>query len=153
MAALMDFLTLRREIHEELIFFSNADPPNMGTKHEYGDEAYDREARLFEDAQKKIRQLGSKLSSQVTFLNTFPCKLVSYLLPGLGYKPDDAAKQLLWLSAAYEDEDRAIARYRVEIALRFPLSGERYAKYVLEMRERRREEAALRRQSDPAKSS
>jgi hypothetical protein len=53
-----------------------------------------------------------------------------------------------YLPSAYDDENRAVARYRVEIALRFPHSDERHAKYVIEMRKQRREEAAQKRQKD-----
>ncbi len=58
----LEFLALRKDIQEELIFlFDLLRPPNISTKYEHGDEAYNAENRDFYDAQKKIRQLGSKL--------------------------------------------------------------------------------------------
>ena len=63
------------------------------------------------------------------------------------------AKELLQLSSAYDDDNRAVARYRVEIALRFPHSDERHAKYVIEERKRRREAAKQRRKADADQSS
>jgi hypothetical protein len=45
---LMDFLALRKEIEEELTFLSNVDPPHIGIKYEYGDDAYDKYRNLFD---------------------------------------------------------------------------------------------------------
>jgi len=148
----LEFLALRKDIQEELIFlFDLLRPPNISTKYEHGDEAYNAENRDFYDAQKKIRQLGSKLSAHNTFLNSSPFRPTSYLLRKLGYKIDDASKKLLRLAQEYDQDDIIVTRYEVETALRLPHSEASWAQMVIENRKRRRE-AAQRRKADADRS-
>jgi DNA-binding transcriptional regulator WhiA len=71
----------------------------------------------------------------------------------LGYKIDDAAKNLLRLAAEFEDDDRALSLYQIEVALRLPHSDEKLAKSIIEHRGRRLEEAAQRRKTETDQSS
>jgi hypothetical protein len=149
---LIEFLSLRREIQEELILLSHVHLPLEETKEEQGDEAYNEQIQMFWEARKKIRQLGSKLSAYNTFLNTPLLTPTSCLLHVMRYEIDDAAKQLLRLSTAYDNEDEAVTRYRVEVALRLPRSNEVLVQSILKTRkarqERRRKEAAAEQKTD-----
>ena len=89
-----------------------------------------------------MRRLGSKLSA----LNTSFYRPLSHLLFILGYKIDNAAKNLLRLSAEFEDDDRALSLYQIEVALRLPHSDEKLAKSIIEHRERRLEEGCTKSQ-------
>jgi hypothetical protein len=150
----LEFLALRKEIQEELTFLLDTHrPPNVDTKYEHGDEAYNTERQMFYDAQKKIRQLGSKLSAHNTFLSSSPFRPTSYLLRKLGYKIDDASKKLLQLAKEYDWDDITVTRYQVETALRLPHSEAIWAQAVIENRKRRQEERALERQADADRSS
>jgi hypothetical protein len=136
---LIEFLSLRKEIQEELIFLSNVYSPRKETR-EYGEEAYNNERRMFSDAQTTIRRLGSKLNA----LNASLYKPLPYVLRAMGYDLNDAAKKLLGLSTQYDDNDRTLTRYGVEVALRLPHSEERWVQSITESR---REAAELRQKS------
>src|SRR5262249_11233503 len=58
------------------------------------------------------------------------------------YKIDDTAKNVLRLSAKFEDDDRALSLYQIQVALRLPHSDEKLAKSIIEHRERRLEKAS-----------
>ena len=141
----LEFLALRKEIQEELIFLSDLlHPPNLGTLYENGDEAdkvkeaYNVETEIFYDTQKKIRQLASKLTAHNTFLNSSPLKPTSYMLCKLGYKIDEASKKLLQLAKAYDEDDITVTRYQVETALQLPHSEAWWAQKIIENRKRSR---------------
>jgi hypothetical protein len=139
----LDFLALRKEIHEELIFLSDVNPPSEQTLHEGAEEDYKEEVRIFSDARQKVRRLGAKMSA----LNA-SVYLTPYLLRNLGFDLDSAAKNLLALSTAFEPEDRTVARYMVEVALRLPRFNEWWAQRLIESRTRKREAAKLKRKSE-----
>jgi hypothetical protein len=137
----IEFRALRKEIQEELTFSVNDDLPSKLTLFEHGDEVYNDEKKRFYDAQKNIRLLGSKLSA----LNTSLYRPLSYLLQTRGYKLNDAARNLLWLSKQFDADGRALTRCKIEVALRLPHLEQRWVQSMIEMQEA----AALRRQEDP----
>jgi hypothetical protein len=61
---------------------------------------------IFHDSQKKLRQLGSKLTALHTSL--FPP--LPHLLRAIALKIDDAAKRLLRLSYQYDEACSTVAR-------------------------------------------
>jgi len=135
----LEVLKLRKEVQEELILLADVDPPSSGTFYEEGEEAYQHEVKKFSDSRQRNRHLGAKVSAHGTLLDTHPFSVSSYLLRMCGYKISDAGKQLLQLSNVFRDEDRAIIRYHVEVALLLPISDEDYAKSVIRDREKRRQ--------------
>ena len=143
---ILEFVKVRQEIQEELTNLSNVDIPSSQTFRKGTAADYEEEVRIFAEARGKVRRLGSKLSG----LNTSFYRPLSYLL---GYKIDDAAKNLLGLSTEFEDDDRALRLYQIEVALRLPHSDEKLAKSIIEHRERRLEGAAQRRKSETDQSS
>jgi hypothetical protein len=150
----VEVLKLRKEVQEELTFLSNVDPPNSGTLCEQGEEAYQNEIQMFQDSQQRIRQLGAKVSAHGTLLDTRPFSVTSCLLRAFGYQINEAGKELLWLSSAYEDRHTAVKRYRVEVALRLPHSNEDYAKSIIrDQQKRRQRSAALKAAREPAAQS
>jgi hypothetical protein len=147
--SVLEFVKVRHEIQKELTYLSNVDLPSSQTFREGAAAEYEEEVRIFSDARGKVRRLGSKLSA----LNTSLYRPMSYLLLILGYKIDDAAKNLLRLSAEFEDDDRALSLYQIEVALRLPHFDEKLPKSIIEHRERRLEEAAQRRKTETDQSS
>jgi hypothetical protein len=147
--SILEFVKVRQEIQEELTNLSNVDIPSSQTFCEGTAADYEEEVRIFAEARGKVRRLGSKLSA----LNTSFYRPLSFLLRILGYKIDDAAKNLLRLSAEFEDDDRALSLYQIEVALRLPHSDEKLAKSIIEHRGRRLEEAAQRRKTETDQSS
>ena len=131
--SILEFVRVRQEIQKELTYLSNVDLPSSRTFREGTAEDYEEEVRIFAEARGKVRRLGAKLSA----LNTSFYRPLSYLLRILGYKIDDAAKNLLRLSAEFEDDDRALSLYQIEVALRLHHSDEKLAKSIIEHRERR----------------
>jgi hypothetical protein len=143
---LLDFLTLRKEIQEELTFLANVGPPENSTLYERGDEAYAEEVKAFRDFHRSIRRLAAKMSAMGVSLEIPLYKLASRALDTMGFRVHDATKQLLSLSTwHYEDDDRILARYRVEVALRLPHAEERLVESIIEYRsqETRHEDAEL----------
>ena len=147
----LEFLTLRKEIQEDLIYLSNVYPPSQQTFHEGTEEDYQNEVTKFRDARDKMRQLGSRMISFSTFLT----KPLPYILQRwMGYDLDVAARNLLGLSTEFETIDITIRRYRIEVALRLPHSEEKMARLLIAQRTRGREAAASpRRKSDADQSS
>jgi hypothetical protein len=88
----LEFLTLRKEIHEELIIFFYVHPPpdeeHDVSGEEISPEAYREAIKAYSDARKSIRRLAAKLSA----LNVSLSRPVSYCLRWRGYKVQDAAK-------------------------------------------------------------
>jgi len=103
--SMLEFVKVRQEIQEELTYLSNVDLPSSQTFCEGTAADYEEEVRIFAKARGKVRRLGSKLSA----LNTSFYRPLSYLLRILGYKIDDAGKNLLRLSTEFEDDDRAVS--------------------------------------------
>jgi hypothetical protein len=151
----LEFLALRKEIQEELILLvdilrpARRDTPEF---YELSDEAYKADREMFAGVQEKIRRLGSKLGAYNTYLSSSPFMPTSYLLRILGYKIDDASKNLFQLAKAYNDDHITVTRHQVETALRLPHSDAIGAEIVIENRKRRREELALERQADADRS-
>ena len=147
--SILEFVKVRQEIQKELTYLSNVDLPSSRTFREGTAADYEEEVRIFAEARGKVRRLGSKLSA----LNTSFHRPLSYILRILGYKIDDAAKNLLRLSAEFEDDDRALSLYQIEVALRLPHSDKKLAKSIIEHRERKLEEAAQSRKTETDQSS
>jgi hypothetical protein len=122
-APLLDILLLRREIHQELIFFWDVRLISA-----------DRALRehQFDDAGRRIGKLGSRLIA----LKASIYEPLQSIVSKLGYDLDGAGRDLLNLSTELDDEERLLIRCRVEIALRLPQSQGSYDR-SLEMTERR----------------
>jgi hypothetical protein len=131
----LEFLTLKKEIHEELIIFWYVHPPADQDHDVYGEEippeAYREAMRAYSDARETIRRLGSKLSA----LNVSLTRPLSYWLSWRGYKVQDAANGLLRLSTEFDYADRTLLCDSIERFLRLPYSYPR--SYIEQIREGR----------------
>lgn len=102
---LLDFLTLRSEIHEEIIFTGNVGPMVAGTT------AYDRAAE-------SLRRLGAKLQAA----NVAASLPLRWFLAKSGYDLGKAGRGLIGLSnsLANADGSRALQVNSVQMGLRLP---------------------------------
>jgi hypothetical protein len=149
----LEFQSLRKEIHEELIFWSETYPPSREDLDEDGNpyypsqEEYNEAMKEYSDDLRSIlssiRRLGSKLSALNVSLNR---PLSNYLRSR--YKVQDAAEGLLRLSIAFDRDDRIHMRHLIEGLLRLPYSPQKTLQEVLrqisgkeEAREARRKAA------------
>jgi hypothetical protein len=139
---MLDFRMVRQEIQEELTFLGDVYSPRSQIYYEATGKDYEKEVEAFHEAGEKSRRLGAKLAALHTSLG-LPLR---YALRYLGYDLDKAAKFLLRLSTELEDDRRKVCRYRVECALRLPLSGEHMAKAIIKSWERTKAEALKRTQ-------
>jgi hypothetical protein len=138
----LEFRKVRQEIQEELTYLSNVDPPSQTTLYEGTEEDYAEEVKIFYDARRTMRRLGSKTSALSL---DWP---LPYILHIFGYDLDKATKNLLHLSSEFESAKRTLSRYYVESALRLPHAEEWWAKKLIEDRKREREAAEQRRKAD-----
>ena len=142
----LEFLSLRKEIQAELIFWSYVHPPLDEETDEYGNEisqeAYNEAMKKYSDARSSIRRLGSKLSA----LNVSLSRPLSNYLRGQ-YKVHDAAKGLLRLSIAFDDDDRTLTRHDIEGLLRLPYSQEGTVQVIREIRREEQEAREARRKA------
>src|ERR1700730_4949317 len=96
----LEFRKVRQDIHEELTYLSDVDPPSRQTYHEGTEEDYKEEVRIFANARETTRRLGSKLSAMSL---DWP---LPYMLRIRGYDLDKAAKNLLKLSTEFDNDQR-----------------------------------------------
>jgi hypothetical protein len=102
---LIDFLTLRSEVHEEIIFTGNANPMTVGTT-------------IYTKAQEALRRLGARV--QATDV-TAP-RLLRWFLSKWGYDLTTAGRDLIGLSNSLNLPERHLHVDRIERALKLPPS-------------------------------
>ena len=99
----LDFLTLRGQVHEEIVFTGNIGPMTAHYK-----ESYDQ-------AIGQLRRLGAKMQA----MNVSATPPLRWLLFNSGYDLATAGTNLIGLSNALNDyDDRAIHVNRIQIALK-----------------------------------
>lgn len=116
----LDFLTLRSQVHEEIIFTGNAGPMTAHTA------SYDQ-------AVNSLRRLGAKM--QATNVSAQPP--LRWFLSKFGYDLAKAGRNLIGLSnaLALTDDSRAIHVNSIQAALKLPRDYEEdYLRHVVEQK-------------------
>jgi hypothetical protein len=102
---ILDFLTLRGQVHEEIVFTGN-----IGAMTAHHKESYDQ-------AVGQLRRLGAKAQA----MNVSATPLLRWFLFKAGYDLATVGKNLIGLSNALDDYDgRVIHVNRIQIALDLP---------------------------------
>jgi hypothetical protein len=116
----LDFLSLRSQAHEEIIFTGNAGPMNA-------------DAPSYEKAVESLRRLGAKVQAT----NVSAQQPLRWFLSMRGYDLAEAGGNLIGLSnsLALTDGSRAIHVDRIQVALKLPRdSTEDYLRHVVEQK-------------------
>ena len=99
----LDFLTLRSQVHEEIIFTGNAGPMTVGTA-------------SYENAVESLRRLGAKV--QATDVTASPP--LRWFLSKWGYDLTTAGSNLIGLSNSLNLPGRHLHADKIEKGLRLP---------------------------------
>jgi hypothetical protein len=111
---LIDILTLRRQLHQELLISSDV----KLLSEDWCLQLVRQRGR--DNARCNIGEFGSRL----TALSGSLCQPLPFILKRLGYDFDIAAANLLRLSDEWADSERSVIRHQIEIALRLCPWGE-----------------------------
>jgi hypothetical protein len=108
----LEFLALRSQVHEEIIFTGNVGP--MTAHH----------TASYEKAVDSLRRLGAKIQAMDVSAKTLrPQAPLRWLLAYYGFDLAKAGTNLIGLSNALTDVGRALHVDKIEVALRLPRSS------------------------------